>query len=369
MPKLFSMKRLIFSFLLIFISFELQSQTEKNTLSVLFVGDIMGHKSQIDAAYNPQTQTYDYSSVFQRVKPIFQRMDFVVGNLELTFAGKPYKGYPQFSSPDELARACADAGMKVMVTANNHSCDSGKKGILRTLKVLDSLQIHHTGTFSDSLDYQKNNLLKLSANSIKIGVLNYTYGTNGIQIPKPTIVNLIDFEKMKTEIQQAKNQQLDKLIVFIHWGDEYQPLPNKQQKEVAKFLFENGVDVIIGSHPHILQPMIYTPENATEKEKLLVYSLGNFVSNQRTSPRDGGAMYEIVFEKIDGEIRIKRHGYHLTWVRKSNQNNRPFFEILPCKEYENSVEFLSEKEKEQMEIFTKNARELFRKHNENVSEL
>lgn len=363
------MKRLIFTILCVFTALNFHSQEQKNTLSILFVGDIMGHQPQIDAAFNPETKSYNYEAVFQRVKPIFEQMDFVVGNLELTLAGKPYKGYPQFSSPDELAKACYDAGMKVMVTANNHSCDRGKKGILRTLKVLDSLQIRHTGTFSDSLDYQQNNLLKLSANGIQIGILNYTYGTNGIPIPKPTIVNLIDFEKMKTEIQSAKNQQLDKLIVFIHWGDEYQSLPNNHQKEVADFLFENGVDVIIGSHPHILQPMIFTPKTSTENEKLLIYSLGNFVSNQRTSPRDGGAMYQIVFEKNHAKTQIKNHGYHLTWVRKSVENNRPFFEILPCKEYENLNDFLSEEEKRQMEIFTKNARNLFQNHNKNVEEL
>lgn len=363
------MKRTFF-WIMILVATWVRAQYPKNTLSLLFMGDIMGHQPQIDGAFNPQTQKYDYRPVFDKIKPHFLQNDYAIGNLEVTLAGKPYKGYPQFSSPDELAVACRNAGINVLVTANNHSCDGGKKGIVRTLEVLDFLTIAHTGTFRDTEEFEHKNLLKLSANGISIGILNYTYGTNGLSIPQPTVVNQIDFEKMKLDIEKALNEDIDKLIIFIHWGDEYKNLQSKTQEQVAEFLFKNGADVIIGSHPHVLQPMVYTPKTDTQKERLVVYSLGNFVSNQRTSPRDGGAMYELVFERKDNEVLIKNHGYHLIWVNKTPVNNRSLFEILPCKEYEQAnFKDLNDTAKKQMQIFINHSRNLFKKHNVNVKEL
>lgn len=354
-------------FSLLFLLLSCVNNAQEQTLSLLFLGDIMGHDPQIQAAYSPQTDSYDYRPVFDKIKHKFQAVDFAIGNLEVTFAGKPYKGYPQFSSPDALAQACKDSGICVLVTANNHSCDGRKKGLIRTLDVLDSVGIAHTGTFRNQEEFDQNNLLILRQNGISVGLLNYTYGTNGLPIPEPTVVNLIDFGKIKIDIQKAKTTDIDKLIVFIHWGDEYKSVQNKEQEKIAAFLFENGVDVVIGSHPHVIQPMHYTPATDSEKEKLVVYSLGNFVSNQRTSPRDGGAMFEITFERTNDGIRIKEQGYHLIWVHKTIKNNRPFYEVLPCGEYESNY-YLDEKNAQLMKNFTEHSRTLLNKHNTNVNE-
>ena len=347
------------------------AQQSGNTMSLLFMGDLMGHGPQIDGAYDPYTKTYNFHPVFDKVKHKFKNVDFSIANLEVTLAGKPFKGYPQFSSPDEFASACLNSGINVLVTANNHSCDRGKKGVIRTLDVLDSLGITHTGTFRNQEEFNEKNLLILSKNGISVGILNYTYGTNGIPIPEPTIVNTINLEKIKVDIEKAKQQAIDKLIVVIHWGIEYHQKPNKEQVNIANFLFDNGVDIIIGGHPHVLQPMHFYPITGLRNEKLITYSLGNFVSNQRKSPSDGGAMLEITLFKDATSTRIINHGYYLVWVNKFPIENGKYshFEVLPCKEYEsNNFKDLDEKTIKQMNVFIKNSRNLF-KDNTFVNEL
>ena len=365
MKKLFS---LFIIFILFNSSFGQINKTE-DSISLLFIGDIMGHGPQIKAAYNSKTKKYDYSPVFNGLKPIFESVDFAIANLEVTLAGKPFKGYPQFSSPDNLAKSCKNSGIDVLVTANNHSCDRGKKGIIRTLKTLDKIGIRHTGTFRDKKERDTSNLLILKKGNIKIGILNYTYGTNGLPFPSPTIVNIIDEEKIAQDIKQSKNKNLDKLIVFVHWGKEYESLPNKEQINTANFLFKQGVDIIIGSHPHVLQPMIYTPQTGKTKEQFIVYSLGNFVSNQRTRKRDGGAMVQLVIKKTKEKTYLSNKGYILTWVNKTKNETKNKYEVLACKNYtkiENKIDSIANSK---MKIFATDSRELLTKENKNVPEI
>ncbi len=306
----------------------------QDTLRLLFTGDIMCHDAQLRAAYDSATDHYDFDEVFAEVAPLFRQADAVVANLETTLAGKPYRGYPRFSSPDELAAACKKSGIGYLVTANNHACDKGGKGIRRTTGVLDLLDMGHTGTFPDSTYRQMHNLLVIQKGRIRTGILNYTYGTNGLPVPPPTLVNRIDTALMARDLQKAKKDSLDKLIVFLHWGEQYQLLPNSSQKKIAVFLIAHGVDIIIGSHPHVVQPMEYHPGDSLRKEQLVVWSLGNFLSNQRKPPRDGGAMAEVTLVKDEGPASIAGHGYYLTWVRKHFDGRKWHFTILPCAQYE-----------------------------------
>ena len=339
-----------------------------DSLSFIFIGDIMGHKPQINSAFDPKTSTYDYEDVFSKVSPIIQQADFAIANLELTLSGKPYTGYPKFSSPDALAVATKKSGIDVLLTANNHSVDKGKKGLLRTIKVLDSLGIQHTGTFKDSTDRAKNNLLILSKNNIKVGLLNYTYGTNGRSIPKPTMVNLLDTIVMVSDIEKSKEANLDKLIVMVHWGEEYESQPSQDQLEIARFLFKNGADIIVGAHPHVLQKMAFTPITETNKERLIAYSLGNFVSDQRTRKRDGGAMLRVTLTKEDKNTEISDVGYYLTWVHKHRIDGKRKFEIIPCSNLD-SADFLNAAAKKKMELFLSDARALLQKENTAVKEI
>ncbi|MEL7001125.1 MAG: CapA family protein [Bacteroidota bacterium] len=346
-----------------------QGSSDDNSVSLVFIGDIMGHDSQIASALNESTGTYSYKGVFDQVGGIISKADFAIANLEVTLAGPPFKGYPQFSSPDELAVACQENGIDVFVTANNHSCDRGKSGVIRTIDVLDSLGIDHTGTYRDAGDRESSNLLTLEKNGIKLGILNYTYGTNGLPAPAPTIVNLIDKKQMAKDIEQSKKEQIDKLIVVLHWGLEYKSLPNDKQKDIADFLFNSGVDVIIGSHPHVLQPMHYFPKDESHKERFIAYSLGNFVSNQRTRQRDGGAIVELTFSKVDNTVSLSDHGYYLTWVNKPKTGSNKF-EIVPCAEYEKTqYQGLNEEAVNKMKVFIEDSRTLLNKENTNVQEI
>ncbi|MBN2164876.1 MAG: CapA family protein [Marinilabiliaceae bacterium] len=310
-----------------------QSINDSSTLSLLFLGDIMGHDSQIAAAYNPNNKTYNYSSSFQYVAPIISSADITFANLEVTLDCKPFKGYPSFSSPKELAINMKECGIDVTVTANNHSCDRGRKGIDRTIAILDSLDFYRTGTFIDSADKNNNHPLLIEKKGFRIALLNYTYGTNGIPVPKGRIVNLIEKKQIEIDILKAKNLNPDIVIAFMHWGLEYQTSPNKSQIELADILHKKGVQLVIGSHPHVLQPMEYD----TIQNQATIYSLGNFISAQRTAPRDGAAMVKIELTKDTTKTLISKVNYILTYVHYPIINKKRDFIVVPVADVENGL--------------------------------
>ncbi len=343
------------------------SSTNAQEISFLFMGDIMGHGPQIKSAWQENKKQYEYSEVFNPLEDIISSVDFAIGNLEVTLAGKPFKGYPQFSSPDELAVACKNSGMDVLVTANNHSCDRKNKGIVRTLDVLDSLKILHTGTFKDVKNREENNLLVLTKEGIKVGLLNYTYGTNGLPFSDPVYVNLVDSVLIKKDVINAKNKDLDKLVVFVHWGYEYKDFPNSYQKKYNRFFQDLGVDVVIGSHPHVIQPMVYSKEN--KHEFLTVFSLGNFVSNQRAERKDGGAMFRLSFQKTDNNILISKKEYIPVWVHKYMEKEKYHFQILPCARPIYNEKYFSNKEDfQKMKTFLDNTRAHLNTNNLDIEE-
>ncbi|MBN1340750.1 MAG: CapA family protein, partial [Bacteroidales bacterium] len=341
---------------------------DTSVLTLLFAGDIMGHDGQIEAAWNDSLKNYDYNDVFRYISEDLTRADFAVANLEVTLAGPPFKGYPQFSSPDALAVAAKNAGIDAFVTANNHSCDRGKKGIIRTINVLDSLQIKHTGTFRNPQEKIQNNLLILEKNGISAGILNYTYGTNGIPVPEPTIVNLLNKDLIREDAEAAKAKGIDILIAFVHWGAEYMQQPDGYQEDMAAHLFSCGVDVIIGSHPHVIQKMMWTKH--PEKDSLIVFSLGNFVSNQRKRYCDGGVLFEMKMTISGNDVIINEAGYYLTWVYRKTENGKTGFHILPCSRFEDNPEFFSNRaDFDKMKLFIDDSRNLLRENNINIGEL
>ena len=341
--------------------------TVSQEISFLFMGDIMGHGPQIRSAWQEKTKKYDYKEVFSPLEDIISSVDFAIANLEVTLAGKPYIGYPQFSSPDELAVACKNSGMDVLVTANNHSCDRKNKGIVRTINVLDSLNILHTGTFKDLEERESKNLLILSKDGIKVGLLNYTYGTNGNTFSSPTYVNLLDSVLVREDVINAKTKGLDKLVIFVHWGYEYRDFPNSYQKKYNSFFKDLGIDVVIGSHPHVIQPMEYSKKN--NQEFLTVFSLGNFISNQRAERKDGGAMVRLSFQKIENNIFISRKEYIPVWVHKFIEKEKYHFQILPCaRPVYNENYFSNKKDFQKMKTFLENTRSFLNKNNLGIKE-
>ncbi|SRR6056297_21761 len=338
-----------------------------DTLSLLFMGDIMGHDSQIHAAYNAKDTSYNYDTYFTHLKGIIDDADFTVANLELTLAGPPFKGYPKFSSPDALAYSIKKAGIDILTTANNHSCDRGKEGLLRTIKVLDSLGIKHTGTFKDTADKKLNHPLFVEKNGFKIAFLNYTYGTNGLRVPPPASVNYIRWKKIKQDIKKAREAKPDQIIVLFHWGKQYESHPNDGQKKLFNYCKNLGANIVIGSHPHVLQKMEWNKKD--NKESLVAYSLGNFISNQRKRKRDGGAMVKITLTKTDSTVSISDAGYFLTWVHKPIKNKKYKFTILPASKFERQYpDSLNKTSSAKMKLFIKDSRKLLNKENLNFPE-
>lgn len=355
----------LFTFIFVFFHSLYAQNEEGNSVKLLFLGDIMGHGPQIDAAFNSKTKTYNYDSNFKYIQNTFSQADIVIGNLEVTLGTKPYKGYPQFSSPPELAEAIKNAGIHILGTANNHSCDRRKKGIVKTVEILDSLKITHFGTYVSTSVKDSLNPLLIEKNGIKIALLNYTYGTNGILIPAGTEVNLLDKKEIQNDVEAAKALKPDQIIAFVHWGQQYKDLPSSSQKNWFAYFQSLGVNIVVGSHPHVVEPMLW--DKVTNS--LVVYSLGNFVSNQRSFPRDGGALFELTLTKTENRTEIKDAKYILTWVHKQIFENGMDYVVLPVEEFEYKKGYFHKKQDfEQMKRYSKHARKLFDNHNVDVEE-
>ena len=279
-------------------------------MRLLFAGDIMCHLPQVESA-QCEDGTLDFRPSFEGVKSYFDQADLAIVNLETTISpNSQHSGYPRFASPAEFADALAWLGADVALLANNHCCDKGAKGIRSTVAKLDTLGIAHTGAFYSKEDYEQNNILRFEHNGIKLSLINYTYGTNGIPTPKSCIVNLIDTVRIANDVALALDGA-DCVVACMHWGYEYQRKPAPSQRQLAKFLHRHGVDIVVGSHPHVIQP--YT---ATE-EQITIYSLGNFISNQQDRHTDGGLLAEIEIEKVNDSLCTYSLRTIPVWVKKN----------------------------------------------------
>lgn len=333
----------------------INGQTNKK-ISLLFAGDAMQHKSQLDAAKTKDG--YDYSKYFAQIKPQIDSADIAIVNFETTLPGRAYTGYPSFGSPDAFAYALKDAGFNIFLTANNHSLDKGKKGVERTIMMLDSMQVRHLGTYADK---EKRDLLYpmvVVKNGIRIGLLNYTYDTNGIEVQSPNIVNYTDKKQILTDINTLKRMQPDIIIANMHWGYEYKLKHNAEQKSLADFLIKNGVRLVIGSHPHVVQP-IDIRQKGDSIENIVVYSLGNLISGMKAVNTDGGMMVKIEISKDDNnQIHINNCTYSLVWVYKPLEDGKTQFQLLPVEQYENTEgeEKLGKTNYLRMTTFAKTAR-------------
>lgn len=297
-------------------------------VSLLFVGDLMQHQAQIDAAYRADG-SYDYSHCFSLVRERIAQVDLAIGNLEVTLGGEPYRGYPQFSAPDEYLYAIKDAGFDILATANNHSLDRRRRGLERTLTLIDSAGLHAVGTYRDNADRARRYPLIVEKNGIRLGFLCATYGTNGITTTPPNIVNSLSREELAADIHTARTMGADVLIAIVHWGNEYQQQPNTEQYDLAHWLISQGVDHIIGSHPHVVQPIELIPHADYPTHHAVVYSLGNYVSNMSIAHGTVGLAVELTIEKIGPTTRLKRLDHHLVWTERSALSPTGDFRIIP----------------------------------------
>ncbi len=278
--------------------------TEKpdtNKITFAFTGDLMCHGSQYKAVFQGN-DTYDFIPVFEGVKPFLSAADVMVGNLETVLAGegKNYKSYPQFNTPNAYADALKDAGFDIIVTVNNHTYDQGKDGVLRTLDELDKRNF--TGVLGSYRTQEAQDEIKVfEKNDIKYSILAYTQFSNiTLRESESHLFQLIDTVKVGQDIQKARKQGAEIVLIHYHWGAEYLPEPNSYQKMITEKTIELGADVIIGGHPHVLQPLkkYKAQGNATLDSGIVAYSMGNFYSGQRKRFRHNGAIVWLEMEKV-----------------------------------------------------------------------
>lgn len=336
----------------------------QDRLTLLFVGDLMQHQAQIDAARTGPS-SYDYAACFQHVRDEIKRADVAIGNLEVTLGGPPYRGYPAFSAPDEFLYALQQTGFDVLLTANNHCLDRGPKGLQRTLARLDSVGMAHAGTYVDAAQREATYPLLIEKKGFRLAILNYTYGTNGLQPRPPHIVNYIDKEQMRTDILKARRLCPDVIIACMHWGVEYRSLPEKAERELADWLLAQGVDHVIGSHPHVLQPVEVKRDARTPARHVVAYSLGNFLSNMSQEKTDGGMLLKLELQRVFRITRLVDCSYALVWTARPALSGKKNFELYPATFVEQS---LRNQEAKWMERFLEGTRRLFGQYNQGTKE-
>ncbi|MDR1912297.1 MAG: CapA family protein [Helicobacteraceae bacterium] len=305
-------------------------EIKEQNITLIAVGDNLIHKQIIREAKTKNS--YDFTPIYEKIKPIVQAADLAFINQETPIAGAAfgYTGYPSFNAPTTLGDAIYAAGFRAINHASNHSMDKGKKAILTMIDFWKKYpKAIPLGIHASQEDRNKPKIVSIKG--IKIGFLAYTYGLNGIKLPKdsPYLVSLIDRKIMAKEID-ALRPLCDFLIVSAHWGNEYEHIPGKQQEKLANFLAEHKVDLVIGHHPHVLQPAKWI-EGKDGAKTLVYYSLGNFVSAQNKKPRMLGGMARIVLTKRDKKVSLENA--ELLGVVTHFEKGYTGFKVYPLNDY------------------------------------
>jgi len=304
------------------------------------VGDLMVHQGNLDNAYIPKTGTYNFDGFLEYVKPYLMKSDLTIGNFETVTAGpiSGYTSYPSFNTPDSMLTALSGAGFDVLSTANNHCLDRGINGLVSTIQKIEANKMTNVGSSVDG----KNKYTTKEINGIKVSILAYACAFNGNDArlsvnQKTKNLSPIIEAQIKSDIEAVKTKGTDAVIVIMHWGGEYQREPNATQVSLSKKILSWGADIILGSHPHLIQKSEITKIDG--KNKFVIYSMGNFISGFRRSDKakrpnkvftEDGVIVQLKIEKDPkGGVIIKSADYIPTWVDKSNVNNRPVFKIVP----------------------------------------
>lgn len=337
--------------------------------TLCFVGDLMCHSTQFNYA-KVAADSFDFTGVFSEVKQYLSTPDLTIGNLETVVAGddKGLSGYPYFNAPDDFIYALRYAGFDLLITANNHALDQGWDGVKRTIDVLNQNKIHRTGTFISQED--RDSIRIFLVNSIKIAFLAYSENTNGLPIPKGNdfIINLIDEDLIRNDIKKAREKNVDVVLVHLHYGPEYNREPSDYQKEIVQKIIESGADIIIGGHPHVIEPFDYFKTNNTKIDSgFVAYSMGNFISNQRWRYSDAGVILNIQISKniFNDSVYINDVNYIPTWVFKGQTEKGREYIILPSQigEQDSTYTFLTGEDKKLMKEAFEDTEEIIGKYN------
>ena len=329
-----------------------------STATISATGDILMHLPCIEGG-KTSNGSYNFEHYFKYVSDYIQQADYAVANLETTLAGLDngykYSGYPAFNCPDDIVTTLQAVGFDMLLTANNHCYDTRTKGFQRTQKVVSEVGLDHIGTVSSEMDPQ---YLVKNINGINVGMVCYTYednidpnvvAPNGIDMKTSDgklinsfHINDLDtfYQRIEGQISEMKEQGAEALVLYIHWGVEYQLTENKTQNAIAQKMCDLGIDVIVGGHPHVIQPMELLTSTSDENHKTLcLYSTGNALSNQRrdlmrldTGHTEDGILFNFTFAKYsDGTVRVEDASVIPTWVNKYNSTTtgKDVYEIYP----------------------------------------
>lgn len=287
---------------------------EAAEVSLVMVGDILLHTPVEEAALQ-EDGTYSFARIFENMKEEIQSAEVAIVNQEVIIGGEELgiSGYPAFNAPYAIGDALVDAGFDVICQGTNHALDKGKTGLLNCLDFWQEkypevavLGIHESQEDQDEIYVYEED-------GIRIAVLNYTYGTNGIALPEgmPFAVDMLDEEKIVRDLKLAE-EMADFTIVCPHWGTEYQLEQSANQENWAKLFVKNGADLVLGTHPHVIQPIEWVKDEETGNEMLVYYSLGNFVnwtssSGEGIANRMVGGMAEVSITMEDGKAVISQY--------------------------------------------------------------
>lgn len=303
----------------------------EDTVTIRIFGDVMMHSGQIENA-RKEGNKYDFKSYFHLMEDEIREADIAVANMEFTLAGEPYTGYPCFSAPDALAYHLADCGFDVFLTANNHIYDKGGSGASRTLRIYRKLEtqygIRFTGIAEDENEKIRNNPVIIRKKGIKVAFANFTYGTNQVIGSYWPRVNYIeDKTRIASMISKAEEEDADIVIALPHWGTEYELKHSPSQEKVAEDLADQGFDMIIGSHPHVIQ------DTQTIGKTFVAYSLGNAVSNMSAPDTQLGLMATIrIIRKHNGDIFTSGPEFTFLWCSRPGGFNESYT-VIPVVEY------------------------------------
>lgn len=331
-----------------------------DTADIVFAGDAMQHQRQIDAARQADG-SLNYDDYFRELTPYISAADFAVVNLEAPLGGAPYSGYPMFCAHDNYVDALTNSGFDLLLSANNHILDRRDKGVRRSISTFEKKGVPYLGVYRNQA--HRDSILPMihDVNGFKVAFLNYTYGTNGIKKTTDIVIDYIDRDLIASDVSKAREKGAEIVAVCIHWGDEYKLLPNSSQKELAQYIADLGVELIIGSHPHVIQPMEISYNEKNRHNYFIVYSLGNFISAMRTTDTRGGAMVKVTLARdVLNRPYVYDASYRLVFVEPSKVKGDNF-QCLPAES-----ESISPEMRPKRDAFVRNAVNIFNKHNKRV---
>ena len=309
----------------------------QDTVTIRFIGDVMMHSKQLEKAHRGAS-TYDFSTYFSHIGKDLKTADIAVANMEFALGGEPYSGYPSFSAPDALAEHMAELGIDIFLAANNHIYDRGLSGAERTLEQYRRLAAQYGTSFvglaSDEGEKEGNMPLILNIKGVKLAFLNFTYATNGGRREGwPKVCYMDERKDIRNAIETARKAKADMIIALPHWGEEYRLTHSAEQEEMAQWLTDQGVNIIIGTHPHVVQDSAVLSSRLDGAETQVIYSLGNAISNMSATNTQLELMASVrIVRHCNGDLELLPVELDFLWCSRPGGFDEGYT-VLPIKEY------------------------------------